>query len=47
MAGVLLVEVLGFHEEIEGAFAAPGLDAGHPLHLGGRLQILEHMRFVN
>ena len=41
MAGVLLVQVLGFHVQVEGAFAAPGLDAGHPFHLGGRLQVLE------
>ena len=37
MAGVLLMQVLGFHVQVEGAFTAPGLDAGHPFHLGGGL----------
>ena len=47
LARVLLVQVLRFHVQVEGAFAAPGLDAGHPFHLGGGLQVLEIMRLVN
>ena len=47
MAGVLLVQVARLHLEVEGAFAAAGLDAGHALHLGGRFEILEVMRLVD
>ena len=47
VAGVALAEVAGFHEQIEGALAAAGLDAGDALHLGRRLQILEEMRLVD
>ena len=31
VAGVLLVQVLGFHVQVKGAVAASSLDAGHPL----------------
>jgi hypothetical protein len=34
MAGVLLVQVLGFHVQVEGAFTAAGLDTRHAFHLG-------------
>ena len=41
VAGVLLVQVAGFHVEVEGPLAAAGLDAGDAVHLGRRLQVLE------
>ena len=44
VARVLLVQVARFHEEIESAFAARGLDARHPLHLGRRVEVLKHLR---
>ena len=47
VAGVLLVEVTGFHVHVEGSLGAAGLDAGDAVHLGGRLQILEIMRLVD
>ena len=47
VAGVLLVQVAGFHVEVEGTLAAAGLDAGDALHLGRRLQVLEVMRLVD
>ena len=47
VAGVLLVEVTGFHVNVEGSLAAAGLDAGDALHLGRRLQVLEIMGLVD
>ena len=47
VAGMLLVEIAGFHVEVEGPLAAAGLDAGDALHLGRRLQVLEIMRLVD
>ena len=47
MAGMLLVEVTGFHVHVEGPLAAAGLDAGDALHLGRRLQVLEIMGLVD
>ena len=41
MAGMLLMQVARLHQEVEGALAAAGLDAGHALHLGRRLQVLD------
>ena len=43
----VLVEVAGFHEEVEGSQRSTGLDPGDPLHLGRRFQILEEMGFVD
>jgi hypothetical protein len=47
VAGMLLVEVAGFHVHVEGPLGAAGLDAGDALHLGRRLQVLEIMRLVD
>ena len=47
VAGMLAVQVAGFHAEVEGTLAAAGLDAGDALHLGRRLQVLEIMRLVD
>ena len=47
VAGVLLVEVTGFHVHVEGPLGAAGLDAGDALHLGRRLQVLEVMGLVD
>ena len=47
MPGMLFVQVTGFHVDVEGPFAAAGLDAGDALHLGRRLQVLEIMRLVD
>ena len=47
MARVQLVQVAGFHEEVEGALTAPGLNARHAFHLGGGLQVFEGLRFVH
>ena len=47
VAGMLLIQVAGFHVEIESPFAAAGLDAGDALHLGRRLQVLEILRLIN
>ena len=44
---MLLVQVAGFHVEVEGPLAAAGLDAGDAVHLGRRLQVLEIMRLVD
>jgi len=40
VAWVLSVQVTRFHEDIERSFAATGLDARDPLHLGRRFQVL-------
>ena len=47
VAGVPLVEIPGLHVEIKRALAPPGLDAGHAVHLGRGLEILEEVRLVN
>ena len=47
VAGMLLAQVAGFHVEVEGPLAAAGLDAGDPVHLGRRLQVLEVMGLVD
>ena len=47
MAGVPLVEVPGLHVEVEGPLAPAGLDAGDPVHLGRRFQVLEEVGFVD
>ena len=40
-------QIPGLHVEVEGALAAPGLDAGHAVHLGRGLQVLEEVRLVD
>src|SRR5271166_2728930 len=47
VAGVLAVQVAGFHQQVEGALAAAGLDAGDAFHLGGGFEIFEVIRLVN
>ena len=47
VAGMLLVQVAGFHVQVERPLRAAGLDAGDALHLGRRLQVLEIMRLVD
>ena len=41
VARVPLLQVAGFHIKVEGTFAAAGLDAGNPVHLGRCFQVLE------
>ncbi len=45
--GVLLVEVAGLHVEVERPLAAAGGDAGDPLHLGRRLEVLVGLELVD
>ena len=47
VAGVLLVQIAGLHEEVERSFAAAGLDAGDALHLRRRFQVLVVLRLVD
>jgi hypothetical protein len=44
---MLLIKVSGLHVHVESPFAAAGLDAGNTLHLGGCLQVLEVVGFVD
>jgi hypothetical protein len=41
------LEVAGLHQEVESAFRTLGLDAGDPVHLGRRGEILEIVRLVD
>ena len=41
------LEVAGFHQQVESAFRTLGLDAGYPVHLGRRGEILEIVRLVD
>ena len=45
--GCCSLEVAGLHVQVEGPFAAAGLDAGDAVHLGRRLQVLEIMGLVD
>ena len=47
VAGVLLVQEARFHVEVEGPFAAAGLNTRHPFHFGRGLEILEVVTLVN
>ena len=47
MAGVPLVEIPGLHVEIKGPLAPPGLDAGHAVHLGRGLEVLEEVGLID
>ena len=47
VAGVLLVEITGFHIEIKGPLTAAGLNTGYAFHLGRRFEVLEVMRLIN
>ena len=47
VAGVPLVEIPGLHVEIKRALAPPGLDAGHAVHLGRGLEVLEEVGLVD
>jgi hypothetical protein len=47
MPEMLLVQVPALHVEIEGAFGARGLNAGNPVHLGGRGEVLEIVTLVD
>ena len=41
------MQVASLHVQVEGPLAAAGLDAGNPFHLGGGLQVLEVLGFVD
>jgi hypothetical protein len=47
VARVELVQVAGFHVEIEGPFAAAGLNARDAFHFGRGFEIFKIMALVN
>ncbi len=47
VAWVLVVEIAGFHVEVERPLAATRLNTGHALHLGRGFEILEVVALVN